>query len=606
MRKKRDFQLYTGMWLVAILILLALLWQNMGDARIINYSGLVRGATQKLVKEEMSGEPNDALISYLDGIIYDLQTGHGDYGLEKNSDEQYQRQLSELKYVWELVKEEIPRFRSGAVSSVHLFELSEQHFTMADSLVLCAEKNSERKLGRSILLYLLSLILSISVFAVVYRHNQRELEESISIDKLTGLPNRTGFENAASDLLRQHPRNEYVIIEFDIDNFKMINDAYGYTMGDSLLLGLAETMAGWREYEHLCARIDADDFILLAEWSESLIPGLRDLLKEAVREMEFLESFGDVNFTFGAYRIEDHGELIKTIMDKANIAHKTAKVHEHKALIWYDERLLEKLKLENRYKDQLHHGIAAEEFQMYLQPKVELSSMKVVGAEALVRWELPGSGLIYPDDYIPLFEENGSIAELDFYMLEKACSYLRKQLDLGCSPFSVAVNFSRVTLYQPMFLDRFLEIVDSYQLPHACIELEVTESAFNKIADSVLQLLNSLKEAGFYVSMDDFGAGYSNLNMLSRLPIQFIKLDREFIWEIERNEKVKGIIACVVDLAHAMDIRVVCEGVEQEAHVAFLRNIGCDYVQGYYFSKPIPQEEFVNICHIVMGQAGKD
>lgn len=597
MGKKRDFQVYTGMWLVAILVLLALLWQNMGDARIINYSGLVRGATQKLVKEELYGAPDDELISYIDGIIYDLQTGQGDYGLSRSHNEHFQQQLAELKLVWEDIKKEIPLYRSGAVSSVRLYELSRQHFVLADNVVLCAEKYSDSKLTRSILFYLFSLILSITVFAVVNRHNQKELEKSISIDKLTGLPNRTGFEKAAADLLRQHPRSEYIIIEFDIDNFKMINDAYGYAMGDRLLCGLAKAVAGWQGY--LCARIDADDFVLLAEWSDTLIYELRALLEQTVKGMEFLEAIGDVSFTFGAYRIEDNGELIKTIMDKANTAHKTAKVHEHKALIWYDKRLLEKLKLESRYREQLHHGIAAEEFQMYLQPKVDLNRMEVMGAEALVRWELPGSGLVYPDAYIPLFEENGSIAELDFYMLEKACSYIRRQLDRGGPAITISVNFSRVTLYQQQFMEKFLETVDRFELPHRCIEVEITESAFNEITDSVLQLLTSLKDAGFYISMDDFGAGYSNLNMLSRLPIQIIKLDREFIWEIDRNENMRGIIACVVELAHTMGIRVVCEGVEEEDHVTFLQDIGCDYVQGYYFSKPVPQEEFSDMCQTI-------
>lgn len=594
MRKKREFQIYTGMWLLAILILLALLWQNVGDARIINYSGIVRGATQKLVKEELAGEEDDALISYLDGVIYDLQTGKGDYHLTKNGSKDYQHQLAELKVVWEQMKSEIPLVRGGTTSAERLYAMSQQHFKMADRLVLCAEQNSDGKLTRFIVFYLFSLLLSITVFAIVNKRNQKQLEESISVDQLTGLQSRYGFETAAAEMLRQNPKTEYVIVEFDIDDFKMINDVCGYAQGDMLLHELAAAISRWQGEKRMCARINADDFVLLAQSSETVIGQLRDILKQAAGEQKYLESFGGVAFTFGAYRIEDNAELIKTIMDKANTAHKMAKVYDHKSLVWYDKQLLEKLRLESRYKEQMHHGLANGEFKLYLQPKVELSSMNIAGAEALVRWKLPENGIIPPDDFIPLFEKNGLIGELDFYMLEKACIYLREQLDRGASPFTISVNFSRVTLYQQMFYDTFIETVDRFDLPHGCIEVEVTESAFNKIADTVLQMLGRLKDSGFIISMDDFGAGYSNLNMLSKLPIHIIKLDREFLRELDSNRNMKGIVACAVEMAHALGVQVVCEGVEQSEHITFLQEIGCNFAQGYYFSRPIPQEDFTS------------
>lgn len=599
MRKKRDFQVYTGMWLAAILILMILLWQNVGDARIINYSGLVRGATQKLVKEELNGQQDDTLIAYLDGVIYDLQTGDGNYDLMKNNNEEYQNQLSDLKLVWEELKKEIPLVRSGAVSTERLYELSGQHFEKADRLVSYAEEDSNDKLIRFIIFYGCSLIVSVSVFALVNKRNQKALEKSVEIDSLTGLLSRYGFETEAAHWLRQHSKAEHVIIEFDIDNFKMINDVCGYILGDQLLRGLTAAISNWKEHKHLCARIDADDFVLLAEQSDTLIPDFQKMLKKAVQKQVFLEPFGGVSFTFGAYQIKDNGELIKTIMDKANTARKTAKAHEYKSFIWYDEQLLQKLRQENRYREQMHHGIEQEEFKLYLQPKVALHDMTVVGAEALVRWDLPGSGLVYPDAYIPLFEKNGSIADLDFYMLKKTCMLLRRRKDEGKPLFAISVNFSRVTLYQPAFREKLLEIVDRFAIPHSCIEVEVTESAFNEVADMVLQTLTCLKDDGFIISMDDFGAGYSNLNLLGSLPIQTIKLDRAFLKELDRNERMKGIIACVVELAHTMDIKIVCEGVEKLEHVAFLREIGCDYAQGYYFSKPVPQDEFLQKYQIL-------
>lgn len=592
MKKMKPLQLYTFMWLIAILVLFALLLQTAGDARIINYSGIVRGATQKLVKEELNGQPDDELIGRLDGIIINLQTGEGEYNLAKNKDRAYQEQLAELKLIWEDVKDAIYQMRSGEDANDRLYELSQRHFELADCLVLCAEQNSDRKLVRFSLIYGISLALSVTVFSALIRRHQREQEILLTEDKLTGLLNRYGFEQEAAQLLRRGSKQKYMIVEFDIDKFKSINNICGYAVGDALLRALADAV---REQFNraVCARINADDFVILMEQTEEALPRLQEIMENVVKSQGLLESFGNLSFTFGAYRVEENGELIKTVMDKANTAHKTAKSQENQTVMWYDEQLLQKLRLENRYREQMHHGIVTEEFQLYLQPKIDLSSMQVYGAEALVRWDLPGNGLVYPDSFIPLFEKDGSIVDLDFYMLEKTCRYLEHWIAGGRGPLAVSVNFSRVTLYQKYFYEHFLEIVDRYHIPHEFIEAEITESAFNEITDVVLRVLTSLKNAGFNISMDDFGAGYSNLNVLSKLPIQVIKLDREFLWEMDYSDNVRGIVSCVVTLAHTMDTRVVCEGVEQEEHVAFLREIGCDCAQGYYFSKPLKAEEFM-------------
>lgn len=595
MKRKKEFQWYTGMWLIATVFLLILLWQNIGDARGVNYSGLVRGATQKLVKEELEGQPNDGLITYLDDVIYDLQTGKGKFNLTRNRSKEYQIRLSALKRVWEEMKAEISAVRTGDALSNHLYELSQQHFEMADQLVHCEEQGADLKLALCIGFYCIFLALSVTYFTIVNRRSQKEIEESLTVDGLTGLLSRRGFEERAAAILHKYRSRNYCIVEFDVDNFKGINNTYGFAQGDRLLCEMAGLISGWMEGQAICARINADDFVLLSEQRETLVSELEELLSRAVKNQNVFEALGDIGFTLGAYQIENNGEIIKTIMDKASTAHKTAKLHKHKSLLWYDESLIEKIELENRYLEQMHQGVKAGEFKMFLQPKVELSGMDVIGAEALVRWEMPDRGMVYPDEYIPLFEKNGSIVDLDYYMLETACAYLRRRLDESQPVFTLSVNFSRVTLYQQTFYDTVLEIVNRFDLPHYYIEIEVTESAFNEVTDAVLQTLQRLRDAGFYISMDDFGAGYSNLNMLSRFPIQIIKLDREFVRDLEQNKNVRGIIACVVDMAHAMGLKVICEGVEREEHVRFLRNIGCDYAQGYYFSRPIPQDEFGQI-----------
>ncbi len=591
MRTKRGFQLYTGMWLLAVLLLAVMLFWTVGDARIINYSGLVRGATQRLVKEEMNSMPDDELIARLDGIIYDLQTGKGDFGLTKSSDKEFQKQLSELNEIWVRIKDEIYSVRSGNADA-RLYDLSQRHFEMADRLVLQAEQDSNHKLVNFILVYFLILFLSIAVFFIVNRRNQKKLETAASTDKLTGLLNRAGFESAAENMLRQQARSKFVIVSFDIDNFKIINDSIGYVQGDQLLCALALALKNWKSENYLCARLDADDFILLTEVNDTVIPELQDILECTTKAQGFLEPFGGVGFTYGGYQIQNNEELIKTAMDKAKMAHKAAKAAVDKSLVWYDGQLLEKLTRERKLQEQLQNALISQEFELYLQPRVELSDLRIVGAEALVRWELPGQGTLYPDSFIPMFEENGSIADLDFYMLKKVCAYLHGRQEQGQELFPVSVNFSRVTLYRQAFYETFHSIVDQYEIPHDCIEIEVTESAFNDIADIVLQILNRLDEEGFPIAMDDFGSGYSNMNLLGSLPLRIIKLDKVFLQEADIHDRVKGIIICAVELAHTMGVQIVCEGAETEQHVNFLREIGCDFAQGYYFTRPIPQKAF--------------
>ena len=592
MRKKNEFFIYTCMWIIAVMILLVLLMQSLGDARIVNYSGIVRGATQKLVKEEMNGSPDEALLQQLDGIIDNLQTGRGEYRLRKNNDKEYQEQLRQLDHVWGLMKYEIYMVRQKLAPPAVLYDLSQKHFELADQLVLMAEENSEYKLLRSIATYGVALLLSVCVFTIVNDRNRKALENSIYTDNLTGLLNRAGFENGAAELLRQRGTKKYCLIELDVDDFKFLNSSYGYEQGDRLLRALADGLKSRYHTDQLCARAASDDFVVLAKQTPGNVEELRGLLAEVMRQDCLLNVSEFITFTVGAYEISNNNERIQTVMDKANMAHKSAKAQGKSNTVWYNETFLEQLNQENRLKNQLHRSLENGDFKMYLQPKLQLADMKIQGAEALVRWDIPGKGIIPPDQFIPLFERNGEIVEIDFYMLEKACGYIRRHIDTYGREFCIAVNFSRLTICQPGFQDRMLEIVNRSQVPHHCIEVEVTESAFNETSDVMVKKAQNLQAEGFIISMDDFGSGYSSLNLLDKLPIQIVKLDREFLRTFSETAKVRSVIACVTELAHSLDIQVVCEGIEKEEHVRFLQEIGCDYGQGFFFSKPVPQELF--------------
>ena len=592
MRKKNEFYIYTSMWMIAVIILLVLLVQNLGDARVVNYSGIVRGATQKLVKEEISGYPDDKLIDRLDGIIANLQAGDGKFNLRRNGDKDYQDQLARLKELWEEMKREIQLVRLGEVSVNNLYELSQIHFKKADEMVLLAEQSSVRKLLKSIGIYTATLLLSIAAFTIVNRRSRRMLEKSIHTDNLTGILNRDGFKAEAASLLRRYPDNRYCLIEFDIDDFKFLNTSYGYEQGDRLLCALADCIQSKYNGDQLCARISSDDFVILVKQSPELVDKLRNLLADTLH-LAFLNISEFITFTIGAYELPEDCANIQTVMDKANMAHKNAKAEGKSISLWYDEMLLDKLNWENQLTKRMRKALGNGEFKMYLQPKYSLDDLKIYNAEALVRWDIPDEGTVCPDQFIPLFERNGSIAEIDFYILEKACAYIRKYLDTFGTEFLISVNFSRVTIYQQRCYSTILEITDRFQIPHNCIEIEITESAFNGISELIVQKIRNLQKEGFMISMDDFGSGYSSLNLLNKLPIQVLKLDQEFLREYGTEGKAKNVISCVTELAHTLDMKVVCEGVEKQEHVDFLKKIGCDYGQGYFFSKPIPEEEFL-------------
>lgn len=241
----------------------------------------------------------------------------------------------------------------------------------------------------------------------------------------------------------------------------------------------------------------------------------------------------------------------------------------------------------------MRQGLSEKEFQIYLQSKVNLEQSEVTGAEVLIRWNSEPFGFLPPDEFIPLFEKNGFIVELDFYVLEATCRILKQSLEISPERTVVlSVNVSRVTLFQNDFIKRFVQMAERYGVPPKYLEIEITENVFIFDANTVEQILSQLRSYGFSISMDDFGSGYSSLNLLRELPIDVLKIDRIFLQESIRVEKAYAIIKSVVEMAHSLNMVVVCEGVETLEHAEFLKTIHCAVGQGYYFSKPIPLSAF--------------
>ncbi|MBH6948649.1 bifunctional diguanylate cyclase/phosphodiesterase [Clostridioides difficile] len=597
MKKKYDFLIYSAIWLVIIILFIFSLYHSIEHIKIISHTGTIRSETQKVVKQELNNERNDDLIKRLDNILIKLRTGNGENGFQRCDNKEFQQKLNQMDSMWESMKKEIIKVRNGA-SGDKLYKLSEEYSVLSNQIVFISEKHSNAKLYSFATALFIYLILSTISLLIWEYYNKKRFKRIFYTDNLTKIKNQVAFENRAIEILHNASNKEYVLLNIDIDNFKYINDTHGYEYGDKVLIIVAAALSKTFNIKETCARIGSDNFVILAKYRDSLLEDIREMLTNAIISELDMSVTQTISYCIGAYLVEIDNlgyKSINSIMDKANIAHKVSKTRGISSTVWYNENLLKQLQIENSIYNYMYKAIENEEFHMYLQPKFQISSLNVVSAEALVRWFSPELGFLSPDEFIPLFEKSGFIIELDFYMLKKACSFVKKTfMKKNQYTYPIAVNFSRVTIYQNSFYQRFLDTVKEYEIPFKYIEIEVTESAFNEISQPVISILEELKKLGFLISMDDFGSGYSSLSLLCSLSINGLKLDKSLLKETFNREKVYSIIQCIIEMSHRIGISVVCEGIETKKDLEFLNTVKCDVGQGFYFSKPIEEKEFFN------------
>lgn len=597
MKKKYDFLIYAAIWLVIIILFIFSLYHSIEHIKIISHTSTIRSETQKVVKQELNNERNDDLIKRLDNILIKLRTGDGENGFQRCDNKEFQQKLNQMDSMWESMKKEIIKVRNGD-SGDKLYKLSEEYSVLSNQIVFISEKHSNEKLysfATALFIYLIFSTISLLIWEY---YNKKRFKRIFYTDNLTKIKNQVAFENRAIEILHNASNKEYVLLNIDIDNFKYINDTHGYEYGDKVLIIVATALSKTFNIKETCARIGSDNFVILAKYRDSILEDIREMLTNAIISELDMNVTQTISYCIGAYLVEIDNlgyKSINSIMDKANIAHKVSKTRGISSTVWYNENLLKQLQMENSIYNYMYKALEDEEFHMYLQPKFQISSLNVVSAEALVRWFSPELGFLSPDEFIPLFEKSGFIIELDFYMLKKACSFVKKTfMKKNQYTYPIAVNFSRVTIYQNSFYQRFLDTVKEYEIPFKYIEIEVTESAFNEISQPVISILEELKKLGFLISMDDFGSGYSSLSLLCSLSINGLKLDKSLLKETFNREKVYSIIQCIIEMSHRIGMSVVCEGIETKKDLEFLNTIKCDVGQGFYFSKPIEEKEFFN------------
>lgn len=424
--------------------------------------------------------------------------------------------------------------------------------------------------------------------------SRRKLRDIAFTDSATGLPNDTRFKINAAGLLKNWQRDDYALVSLDINKFKLINDMYGYSAGNKVLRHVASCIQKHLEKNETFSRVTGDKFQILMHYRTdiNITERLEALTKEINRFNLVAPNPYYLEITYGVYRIKDRSLDIHLMNDRASIARKSIKDKHNVYIAFYHDdsrnRMIEEKEIENRMESALENG----EFLVYLQPKFELEHERIAGAEALVRWMHPTKGLLPPSVFIPLFERDGFIIKLDYYMFEEVCKHLRQWLDEGIQPVPVSVNLSRVHLRDLQFVEFYQKVTAKYCIPPNLIEIELTENLVFENMDMLLGVINNLKGVGFSCSLDDFGTGYSSLNVLKEIPVDVLKLDREFFNEPKDVRRSNTVVSGVVSMAKSLGIRTVSEGVENEKQVQFLRDIGCDMVQGYVFAKPMPVDEF--------------
>lgn len=408
-------------------------------------------------------------------------------------------------------------------------------------------------------------------------------------DTLTDIWNRETFKQKTHDLLALHSNGDYVLLAMNIQRFKVINELLGASVGDEVLRTLSRALERMFGSIGICGRMEADHFMACFPMSAL---DMDRIIKELDQELKMQHSDYRIELYYGIYQIHNAHIQVDQMCERATMALETIKGSAIKRFAFYDDTMRKNLLEEQEIIEEMHDALAKGQFIPYLQPIFSLNTLKTVSAEVLVRWKHPVKGLIPPSLFIPLFERNGFITKLDFSIWEQACQLLYKWKAEGLPVVPVSINISRIDLYHPHLCEHLLALLKKYDLDISLLKLEITESAYTDDPDIFASVLKGFREAGFQILMDDFGSGYSSLNTLKDMPINIMKIDMCFLAELEGSPRAASILTSVARMAKWLDMLVVAEGIETKAQLDFLHSIGCDMGQGYFFSKPLPPEDF--------------
>ena len=422
-------------------------------------------------------------------------------------------------------------------------------------------------------------------------NNYGEMVRRANFDELTGIYNEAHFHEMARKLLEEHPDTDFVITCSSVEKFRVFKELFGQEKCDDYLIRTTESLRTGLVHIPNCVygRIGESDFCIM-------------MPKKAFDPQHLLDAINGVAKTYstnnfnlivkaGVYEITEPSQDMLAICNKASMACDTIKGDYGKRLVWFDESIQKESRLKERYNAELSKAIEHGEIQIYLQPQVD-NEGKVIGAEALARWIHREDGLIPPAYFIPFFEMNGRITELDICIWRQACEKLKEWKEKGRDDLHISVNISAKDLYALDIYEHYVSLVKEYGIDTRNLKLEITESAIINDLKQHAHLVERLQEAGFEVEMDDFGSAYSSFNMLKDICVDVLKIDMKFLGDTENEERSHAILKSIVDLSRELHMKTIAEGVETEEQLEFLKGVGCDIYQGYYFSKPMSVADF--------------
>lgn len=448
----------------------------------------------------------------------------------------------------------------------------------------------------------LAFAMLFALLLFTYFRNKQRLERIAYVDTVTGGNTMGKFNELAADLLSSKTGQQYALIYSNVEKFKVLNEQFGRPACDDMLRCIEGGIQSDLAADECIGRLFADNFCILLRYSDE-----KEVVERFTRWQTNCLNLMEKSSTpwtppvieFGVYVVVNRSISLEHMVDRAklSLSEVSKEMHGKVRYVIFDEHVRKVLFREKHLEDIMETALENKEFVVFLQPKYHTQSETIGGAEALVRWKSENEGMIYPDEFIPLFEKNGFITQVDMFVFEEVCKTIRRWIDASLTPVKVSVNCSRVHFKNLDFLEHYSQIAKQYDIPKNLIEIELTESTVFEDVSALTHIINQIHLAGFGCSMDDFGSGYSSLNLIQDIPVDTLKLDKIFfqttIRDISRTESVVGSI---IAMSKALSMSTVAEGVEDRAQVDMLKRLDCDYIQGFYFAKPMPIDQFEKLA----------
>ena len=447
------------------------------------------------------------------------------------------------------------------------------------------------------ILFILVFVIVLSTGLIMYNKYKKEQKskEKAYTDSLTGLSSMEKFRIDVEAILKNQERVNYHAIALDIDKFKVINDLYGYAEGDKVIAYVGRVCKEGMSAGDYITRINADNFMIFKRTKDihDVYAYLNHIFEKVSDEIEKRDAHFHLILKAGIYKVHEEDNIFSHVLDKANLAKKNMKQSHASSYMEYSEEMRQKNIEDKLLENDMEEALTGRQFQIYLQPQIDLQTKKIVSAEALVRWIHPTKGLIPPFQFIPMFENNGFITRLDLYVWEEAIKTIARWKSEAKITVPIAINLSRTDIEREGIIETLCDLMKKYKLESDWIKTEVTESIYMENEKIITERMEKLKKFGFKIAVDDFGSGYSSLHLLKSMPVDILKIDKSFFGvssEMKYQEEI--ILRDVIGMGKDLGLQIIMEGVETAEQSEFLEAIGCDIVQGYYYGKPMPVAAF--------------